>query len=136
MLLAVSHAVLATNDVPRITRFFSEAFALTPHFENDMFSEFVLPSGFRLAFFKPVGKSAKVFSADGPRNTQSMGLTVKNVDEFYTSLLARLDALGGNTEGPPKDHPWGEKSFLLLDCDGNRWEITQSPSTDGMLKNR
>jgi uncharacterized glyoxalase superfamily protein PhnB len=32
--------------------------------------------------------------------------------------------------------PWGERSFLLTDPDGNRWEITQSPSADGMLVNR
>jgi len=133
MLLAVSHAVLATEDVPRITRFFIDVFSLKPHFENDMFSEFVLPSGFRLAFFKPVGKSAKVFSASGPRNTMSFGLTVKNVDEFYKTIESRTDC---KTEGPPKDHPWGEKSFLLLDCDGNRWEITQSPSADGMIPSR
>jgi len=136
MLLAVSHAVLATEDVPRITRFFKEAFSIAAYFENDMFSEFVLPSGFRVAFFKPVGKSAKVFSATGDRTTQSLGLTVKNVDEFYTGLMPRLEELGGKTEGPPKDHPWGEKSFLLLDCDGNRWEITQSPTETGLLKNR
>jgi uncharacterized glyoxalase superfamily protein PhnB len=38
--------------------------------------------------------------------------------------------------GPPKDHPWGERSFLLTDPDGNRWEITQSPSDNGMLTER
>ncbi len=34
----------------------------------------------------------------------------------------------------PKDHPWGFRSFLLVDPDLNRWEITQSPSEKGMLK--
>jgi hypothetical protein len=38
--------------------------------------------------------------------------------------------------GPPRDRPWGEKSFLLTDPDGNRWAIAQSPSADGMLTNR
>ena len=50
MLLACSHVLLASDDVPRITRFFAAAFDLTPRFENDMFAEFVLPSRFRLVF--------------------------------------------------------------------------------------
>lgn len=33
-------------------------------------------------------------------------------------------------------HPWGEKSFLLTDTDGNRWEIVQTPASDGMLVDR
>ncbi len=132
MLLAVSHIVLATEDVARITRFFQGGFDLKPYFENEMFSEFVLPSGFRMAFFKPVGKSAKSFSATSDRRAVSYGLSVKNVEESFQ----KLTALGAKTEGPPKDHPWGEKSFLLIDCDGNRWEVVQSPSESGMLKNR
>jgi hypothetical protein len=75
MLLACSHVLLASDDVPRITRFFERAFDLRPRFENDMFSEFVLPSRFCLA-------------------------------------------------------------FLLTDPDGNRWEITQTPTSDGMLTDR
>ena len=50
MLLACSHLVIATADVPRMTRFFSAAFGLEPHFANDLFAEFVLASRFRVAF--------------------------------------------------------------------------------------
>jgi len=130
---AASHLVLATGDVPVITRFFVEAFGLTPAFENDMFSEFVLTSRFRIAFFKPVGASAQSFDATASRKGSAVGLTVADVDEAF----ARLDSLRGlfahQLSGPPKEHPWGEKSFLLTDPDGNRWEITQSPSGDGLL---
>ena len=133
MILAASHLVLATSDVARITRFFVEAFGITPVFENDMFSEFVLPSKFRVAFFKPVGASALSFDATASRAGNAVGLTVHSVDEAF----ARIDALGDRfthrVSGPPKDHPWGQKSFLLTDPDGNRWEITQTPTTDGRL---
>lgn len=133
MIRAASHLVLATADVPAITKFFVDVFGLTPAFENDMFSEFVLSSKFRIAFFKPVGPSAQSFDADAARNAGAVGLTVADVDAVY----ARLDQLRGafthRMSGPAKEHPWGEKSFLLTDPDGNRWEITQSPSADGLL---
>ena len=136
MLRACSHLVLATDDVPRITRFFQEAFGLKPYFENDMFSEFVLPSQHRIAFFKPVGASAKTFSTQGSRTTASFGVTVENVEAFFHHVQPRLSAWSATVSGSPKDHPWGEKSFLLTDPDGNRWEITQSPTQSGMLVNR
>lgn len=135
-LLAASHLVVATGDVPRITRFFTEAFNTAPVFENDMFSEFVLPSKFRIAFFKPVGASASSFDAAASRKGSAVGLTVANVDDTFAKLDALRDIFAHHLSGPPKEHPWGEKSFLLTDPDGNRWEITQAPSSDGLLVDR
>lgn len=133
MLIACSHAVLATNDVPRITRFFREAFGMAPAFENDMFSEFVLSSAFRMAFFVPTGQSTHSFDAAASRAATALGITVTDVDAAHARLDALRGAFSHKLSGPPKDHPWGERSFLLTDPDGNRWEITQAPSEDGML---
>jgi uncharacterized glyoxalase superfamily protein PhnB len=133
MLLACSHLVIASSDVPGIVRFFSQAFSISPHFENEMFAEFVLPSSFRIAFFKPVGPTARTFSTSIDRSTASLGITVKDVDAVFATVT-KLDSC--TVSGPPKDHPWGERSFLLTDPDGNRWEVTQTPSADGMLRNR
>lgn len=135
MLLACSHIVLASDDVPGITRFFSQAFGVAPHFENDMFAEFVLPSRFRIAFFKPVGASARTFRASADRMGSALGMTVADVEKMYRSIAA-IAEFPIQLSGPPKEHPWGEKSFLLTDPDGNRWEIAQSPSSTGMLEDR
>ncbi len=135
-LLAVSHLVLATDDVPRITRFFEAAFGLQTHFENDLFAELVLPSRFRVAFFKPVGASAKSFHAAADRRGSAIGVTVDDVDAAYERIVALADDFSLSLSGPPKEHPWGEKSFLLTDPDGNRWEITHAPSPGGMLRDR
>jgi uncharacterized glyoxalase superfamily protein PhnB len=135
-MLACSHLLIATDDVPGMTGFISRLFELAPHFENDMFSEFVLPSKFRLAFFKPVGASAKSFQAAAERGGCAFGITVADVERIYGKLSAMPAGLGLRLSGPPKEHPWGEKSFLLTDMDGNRWEITQTPSPDGMLIDR
>lgn len=136
MVLACSHLIVATDDVPRMTTFFAQAFDAVPHFENDMFSEFVLPSKFRIAFFKPVGASARSFRAAADRGGCAFGITVTDVDGLHGRLSSMSTEFGLQLSGPPKEHPWGEKSFLLTDVDGNRWEITQTPSPDGMLTNR
>ena len=136
MVIAASHLVLATEDVPRLRAFLQEIFGLKPHFQNKEFCEFVLASRFRIALFKPTGPAAKHFSTAGNRGASGVGLTVKDIDAFYQNISPALAKHGAQVSGPPKSHPWGEKSFLLTDPDGNRWEITQSPAADGMLINR
>jgi catechol 2,3-dioxygenase-like lactoylglutathione lyase family enzyme len=137
MLRACSHLVIATDDVARMAGFFAAFFECRPHFENPMFAEFVLPSRFRIAFFKPVGASAKFFRAASPREAISLGVTAAGIDGLHhRAEEPRFRDLGVRTSGPPKSHPWGERSFLLIDPDGNRWEITESPSPDGMLVDR
>lgn len=128
--------MLASDDVPRIARFFREAFGVEPHFENDLFVDFVLPSKFRVAFFKPLGASAKTFRAEAVRDGCAFGATVADVDATFHRLEAMVGRYPIRLSGPPKDHPWGERSFLLTDPDGNRWELTQTPADDGMLVNR
>ncbi len=135
-MLACSHLILASDDVPRIARFFREAFDVPPHYENEMFADFVLPSRFRVAFFKPVGASARTFRGDADREGCAFGATVADVDLVHRRLAAMAERFPIQLSGPPKDHPWGERSFLLTDPDGNRWEITRSPAPDGMLVNR
>lgn len=133
--LACSHLVLASADVPRMTRFFRDAFDLEPHFANDLFVDFVLPSRFRIAFFQPVGASARTFRSAADRDAVAYGLTVSDVDAAHARLAGLAEAYAIVLSGPPRDHPWGERSFLLTDPEGNRWEIAQTPHPDGMLRN-
>ncbi len=133
MIQTTSHVVIATDRVGLLAAFFGDVFEVEAHFANEEFTEFVLPSGFRVAFFVPKGKAGKFFRANGERGHVSLGTTVIDVDATYARALKALAARGGRVSGEPKDHPWGERSFLLIDPDGNRWEVTQSPSEDGML---
>ncbi len=133
---ACSHLLVATADVPRLTRFFARAFDVAPRFENDQFAEFVLPSRFRVAFFNPAGASARTFDAASARGGAAVGVTVDDVDAAHGAIASLADEFTFQLSGPPRDHPWGERSFLLTDPDGNRWEVAQSPSEDGMLVER
>ena len=136
MLMACSHLVIASQNVPQMVRFFRECFEVAPYFENKDFAEFVLKSKFRVAFFTVTGAASKHFSAEGSRGAVAVGVTVDNVDAFYKRIEPKLTNWSASVSGPPKDHPWGEKSFLLTDPEKNRWEIVQTPSADGMLTNR
>lgn len=136
-IITCSHLVVTSKHVPTMTKFMETFFEVKPHYANRQFADFVLPSGFRIAFFAAIGKTVEYFSADGERHFTSIGVTTKNIDQLYEKSQAKefLD-LGVRVSGPPKEHPWGEKSFLLMDPDGNRWEITESPSESGMLVNK
>lgn len=133
--LANSHMVLTTKDVAHITDFWRQLLGQEPYFENKGFAEFILPSGFRFAFFLPTGTAGKQFSNITERNHLSVGLTVKDIDAAYKKANSLKEQFGNQDAGAPKEHPWGEKSFLLIDPDGNKWEITQSPTESGVLVN-
>lgn len=135
MILHGSHVVLAVDDVERQNRFFTGFFGLTAHYANREFCEFVLPSGFRVAFFRPIGKTKDFFATDGIPHHASFGVTTHAIDALYAKVKD-WEAEGVRASGPPKDHPWGEKSFLLIDPAGFRWEVTQSPTPDGRLVDR
>jgi hypothetical protein len=131
MIQALSHLVVAAKDVPGMAAFFQKVFEIAPYFQNEEFCEFVLPAKARVAFFSVTGKTKKFFRAESEREGVSYGVTVDNVARAFDLALES----GLEVSGPPKDHPWGEKSFLLIDPEGNRWEITKSPSADGFLVN-
>ena len=133
-LKALSHLVIATQQVSRFASFFQDLFEVVPHYHTKEFCEFVLPDRTRIAFFVPVGKAARYFRSE-PQHSIAFGITVSDVEKIYEKASALKERYKLVLSGPPKAHPWGEKSFLLIDFDQNRWEITQSPSSSGKLNN-
>jgi uncharacterized glyoxalase superfamily protein PhnB len=134
---ACSHLVVTSKNVSLMTKFMESYFGIKAHYANRQFADFVLLNGFRIAFFAAIGKTVEYFSANGERHFMSIGVTTKNLDDLFAKTqLQEFTEMGVRVSGPPKEHPWGERSFLLIDPDGNRWEITESPSDSGMLVNR
>lgn len=134
--LTLSHLVITAQNVPRMTSFFASIFGISPRFQNNEFADFALPGGARIAFFAPLGKSAAYFKSTGTREAIAAGITVSDVDQFYQRCQDYSSEFRLSFSGPPKDHPWGERSFLLIDTEKNRWEITQSPGESGLLIER
>lgn len=134
MIKNCSHLVIATENVKNMTSFFSEIFEVKSCYENDLFSEFILESEFRVAFFKPVEANKDFFDTKSTRNSISLGVTVSDVDKTFERAKTLQEKHKFEIASKPKDHPWGFRSFLLIDPDGNRWEVTQSPTETGLLK--
>ncbi len=134
MIKNCSHLVIATDDVKKLSDFFCDVFEVKSCYENDLFSEFILESEFRIAFFKPIEANKQFFDTLSSRKSISLGVTVEDVDKTFekVKILSKKHDLEIGSE--PKDHPWGFRSFVLIDPDKNRWEVTQSPTKTGMLK--
>ena len=133
MICTVSHVVICVENVERSVAFFDTVFETRPRYHQPGFAEYVFATQFRLAFFEPLGKTKQFFEAPTSRKGASIGVTVTSVDACYERTLAARERFGLSVSGPPKEHPWGEKSFLLIDPDGTRFEVTQSPSESGFL---
>lgn len=133
MIKSCSHLVIATDDVKEMSDFFSQVFEIKSCYENELFSEFILESEFRIAFFKPIEANKQLFDTSSSRRSISLGITVENVDKTFEKVK-NLNMPNVEIGSKPKDHIWGFRSFVLIDPDKNRWEITQSPTKAGMLK--
>ncbi|HEY4027443.1 MAG TPA: VOC family protein [Candidatus Dormibacteraeota bacterium] len=61
----------------------------------------------------------RVLRGGGPPFHMEICTTGSAVDELYE----RVRAAGIETDGPPRDRPWGERTFHATDPDGNTVEF-------------
>jgi len=113
--MKLAHARIVTNDVPRLTRFYREVTGMTPK-GDDIYVEFHA-SELALAI-----SSQKVLERYGagatlPASNRSMILDfeVADVDRERT----RLASIVGEFVLEPTTQPWGNRSMLFRDPDGN-----------------
>jgi predicted enzyme related to lactoylglutathione lyase len=102
----LTYAIVATDDVPRARRFFTEKLGLST--EDDMgddFSQFTTRAGTLWAVMKT--------PQHGAPNGVELYLTVDDVDEAYRTWKAR----GVETVTEPWDAPFG-RTFAFKDADG------------------
>ncbi|MDX2470612.1 MAG: VOC family protein [SAR324 cluster bacterium] len=109
---------IITNDVKKSVQFYEKitGIAVTQHIEN--FAEFITESAI-LAIGNP--QTLKPFDGTNvlePNKNSSVALEfrVKDVDDEYIRLA---DFLQNSIIQKPKMMPWGNKSFLFRDPDGN-----------------
>ncbi len=107
-------ARIVTGDVARLARFYSELLDV-PTVLNDYYVEILsgaVTVGFSKRQFTEYGCADRVGQGQG---TIILDFLVDDVDEH----LARIDALGVEWVLPPTDQPWGTRSMLLRDPEGN-----------------
>jgi uncharacterized glyoxalase superfamily protein PhnB len=59
-----------------------------------------------------------------PRHTGigSCSFYIRDADALYTELVS----IGANIPDPPVSHPWGLRSFEVIDPEGNRLSFSQT----------
>lgn len=116
---------IITNDIDRLTRFYETVTGMVAVRPVPVFSEFRLPSG-TLAIASPA--TVAMLGADAPtpasNNSVIIEFEVADVDAEFTRLRESLD----HVVLEPTTMPWGNRSALVRDPDGNTLNLFSRPA--------
>lgn len=106
---------LVTDDLPRLATFYEKLLGITPKGSADYVE--LHPEGAILAI---VSRKAVNYMHGGewPAGGNSTAILEFEVDDVDAER-ARIDAFVTNWLQQPKDMPWGNRSMLFRDPDGN-----------------
>ncbi|HEY6256237.1 MAG TPA: VOC family protein [Xanthobacteraceae bacterium] len=113
--MKLAHARIVTNDVPGLTRFYREVTGMTPR-GDDVYVEFHAPA-LALAISSQRTIDRHRAGATMPAANRSMILDFEVVD--VDQERARLASVIGEFVLEPTTQPWGNRSMLFRDPDGN-----------------
>jgi predicted enzyme related to lactoylglutathione lyase len=104
--------LITTSDLGAVKAFYTEHFGFRATIEAPGYLglKSIESPHLELGFMRPDNPNCPVFDGKGV----TLNLEVADVDEEYD----RLTSLGVRTEGPPADHPWGDRSFQVMDPAG------------------
>lgn len=125
MKLAFSRIV--TKDVPTLTKFYHQVTGIAPKVLSEAYVEFPA-EGTTLAISSQQTMDLHVARATDPASNRSMILDfqVEDVDRER----ARLRELVSDFVLEPTDQPWGNRSMLFRDPDGNLINFFTPPNRD------
>ncbi len=105
-----------TDDIKRLVRFYEEVTGLSPRWLTEEFAEFATPSCTLAIGSK---RTMDMFGAGAARpadnHTAIIEFRVDDVDEEYE----KLGAVISDFVQRPTTQPWGNRSLLFRDPDGN-----------------
>jgi uncharacterized glyoxalase superfamily protein PhnB len=124
--MKMSFARIVTADVPTLMRFYQQLTGLTPHVFSEFYVEFERESAAdgsergisgTLSISDQAMMDAHGAHATTPRSNRSMVLDfqVEDVDRE----CARIREFVNDIVLPPTNQPWGNRSMLFRDPDGN-----------------
>lgn len=99
-------ACILTRNVTELVDFYKKIFQQEPEVDGGVDYRFY---DYQLVIFKLTDESTP------PTKNVALIYTVDDVDAEYH----RLVSLGVNPDSPPTDKPWGVRSFMVHDPDGN-----------------
>ena len=114
--MKLSFARIVTTDVPVLTRFYREITGIAPKIFHDAYVEFSA-DGASLAITSQATMDAYGARATSPTSNRSVvfDFQVEDVDREF----ARLRSTIGEFVLEPTDQPWGNRSMMFRDPDGN-----------------
>lgn len=121
---------IITDDIDRLVEFYEQVLGITAERPAPVFAEFVMPTC-TLAIGH--SKTAQLFGADsvvaGSNRTVILEFRVNDVDAEYV----RLQQVIQDWVQEPTTMPWGNRSMLFRDPDGNLVNLFQ-PVTEDAVK--
>lgn len=114
--MKLSFARIVTTDVPALTKFYRDITGITPKILSEAYVEFQA-AGASLAISSQNTMDVYGARSTSPASNRSVvfDFQVEDVDSEYT----RLRALIGDFVLKPTNQPWGNRSMLFRDPDGN-----------------
>jgi predicted enzyme related to lactoylglutathione lyase len=122
---------IITDDIKRLVGFYGEITGLSPTWYTDDFAELATPSC-TLAIGSR--RTMDLFSAGAARpadnHTAIIEFRVADVDREYE----KLETMAGDVVQPPTTMPWGNRSLLFRDPDGNLINFFTPVSAEALRK--
>jgi catechol 2,3-dioxygenase-like lactoylglutathione lyase family enzyme len=113
--MKLAHARLVTNDVPGLTRFYQEVTRMVPT-GDDRYVEFHAPAlTLAISSQTMIERHSAGATTPGANRSVILDFEVDNVD----AERARLGSIIREFVLEPTTQPWGNRSMLFRDPDGN-----------------
>jgi predicted enzyme related to lactoylglutathione lyase len=107
---------IITADTRRLVGFYAQATGVQPTWHTDDFAEIVTPSGtLAIAHARTLRLFGEGIARPADNHSVIIELQVHDVDAEYAKLAPRLDQI----VQAPTTMPWGNRSLLFRDPDGN-----------------
>lgn len=107
---------IITDDVKRLVRFYEAAVGLAPMWYTEDFAELVTPSC-TLAIGST--RTMALFGAGAARAADNHSAILEFLVEDVDAEYVRVQGVTGDIVQAPTTQPWGNRSLLFRDPDGN-----------------
>ena len=117
---------IITGDVDRLTRFYEAVTGITATRPAPVFAELRTPSG-TLAIASTA--TVVMLGENAPQPADNNSIIIEFLVEDVDAEFARLHDVLDDVALPPTTMPWGNRSTLFRDPDGNLVNLFSRPAT-------
>lgn len=123
---------MITDDVKRLAGFYARITGVTPRWGNDEFAELVTPAG-TLAIAST--RTIALFGAHAAHAADNHSVIVEFRVDDVDSEYQKLRALSVGFVNEPTTLPWGNRSLLFRDPDGNLINFFTPVTSEALSRN-